>query len=149
MGARQERDVVHTFYRLTGETSWEQVVETVEASRYPVVADPWLWKSLIRDHDWVSNSQGLTMRVFPTTWGRAGVWVTVGVATYPMVRRAFWEELKGRSPRVMPHTSSMRDQLYCHIDFVRLRYPRKKSWNLDTWRPNVSYKTMIAKRCNP
>ena len=101
MGARQERDVVHTFYRLTGETSWEQVVETVEASRYPVVADPWLWKSLIRDHDWVSNSQGLTMRVFPTTWGRAGVWVTVGVATYPMVRRAFWEELKGRSPRVM------------------------------------------------
>lgn len=44
---------------------------------------------------------------------------------------------------------SMRDQMYCHIDVVRLRAPNKTSWNLDTWRPNVSYAKMLAEQCNP
>ncbi|MDU0348934.1 DUF2599 domain-containing protein [Actinomyces sp. MRS3W] len=47
-----------------------------------------------------------------------------------------------------PSTSSMRNQFYCHYDFVRIRYFRKESWNLDTRIPDKSYFGFIASGCN-
>ena len=42
----------------------------------------------------------------------------------------------------------MRDQLYCHFDFVRFRDPNKTSWNLDKNRPYVAYATLVERQCN-
>lgn len=46
------------------------------------------------------------------------------------------------------HTASMRDQYYCHFDFVRFRAPNKVSWNLDLGRPAYDYWTLIQRQCN-
>lgn len=62
---------------------------------------------------------------------------------------AGWNEVKAKTSGSREETPSMRDQMYCHIDVVRLRAPNKTSWNLDTWRPNVSYAKMLAEQCNP
>ena len=42
-------------------------------------------------------------------------------------------------------TRSMKDQYWCHADFAR----NKPQWNLEPWRPVVSWSKMISKRCNP
>lgn len=34
---------------------------------------------------------------------------------------------------------------WCHADFAR----NKPQWNLEPWRPVVSWSKMISKRCNP
>lgn len=39
----------------------------------------------------------------------------------------------------------MRDQYICHQQFAYL----KSSWNLDEWRPDVSYASTVTSLCNP
>ena len=41
----------------------------------------------------------------------------------------------------------MKDQALCHWDTIaRIK---KSTWNLETWRPDVSYARTIAALCNP
>lgn len=42
-------------------------------------------------------------------------------------------------------TQSMNDQYWCHANFAK----NKPQWNLEPWRPVVSWSTMILNRCNP
>ncbi|MPM11663.1 hypothetical protein SDC9_58013 [bioreactor metagenome] len=42
-------------------------------------------------------------------------------------------------------TQSLNDQYWCHADFAK----NKTNWNLEPWRPIVSWSTMISKSCNP
>lgn len=42
-------------------------------------------------------------------------------------------------------TESMNDQFWCHADFAKT----KAQWNLEPWRPVVSWATMLANACNP
>lgn len=140
-----------THYELVGNGSFSQVIETNDTTAYPVVADPWLGISLVKKTAWTYNSKskGYTLQVYPSTWGRsAGGTVPTSVA-YVAMRLAFWNEVKAKTSGSREETPSMRDQMYCHIDVVRLRAPNKTSWNLDTWRPNVSYAKMLAEQCNP
>jgi len=37
------------------------------------------------------------------------------------------------------------NQLRCHVDIA----PFKSPWNLDAWRPDVSYSNVLAAACNP
>lgn len=71
--------------------------------------------------------------VAPTGWARlnAGGYA-VGVAR--------WNELysKYRNRGLNTNLDGMRDQFICHQQIVALRSPRKPTWNLDEWRPNVS-----------
>ncbi len=139
-----------THYELL-EGSFVQVVEPRSDAAYPIAADPWLGKDLISKTSWSYKSayKGYTLAVYPTKWGRAGAYLTVGAATYWWLRDSVWTETKSKTAGTRENTNSMRDQLYCHVDVVRLVDPAKESWNIDTWRPHVSYTKMIEKRCNP
>lgn len=142
---------VATHFQIDGQ-SVTQVVQPNSETQYPIVADPWLGKALVSKAVWryKSASRGYTLEVYPTLWGRVGAYPTAaGLVPYGLLRSAFWNEVKAKAPGTREDTSSMRDQLYCHIDAVRFREPNKPSWNLDTWRPRVSYATMLARRCNP
>lgn len=141
---------VPTTYQINGHALTQHVQPTPE-TQYPIVADPWIGIALVSKTvwQWQASYGGYTLSVYPTWWGRAGVYPTLGVGTYFWLRSAFWDEVKAKTPGTRENTNSMRDQFYCHVDVVRLRAPNKESWNLDTWRPSVSYATMLARQCNP
>jgi hypothetical protein len=42
----------------------------------------------------------------------------------------------------------MRDQLICHEQWVAIWSPSKSTWNLDEWRPDVSYAATVNAKCN-
>lgn len=135
---------VPTHYELRGATVVQVVEHRSPSVLYPVVADPWLWKDLISSASWASSSQGWTLKVIPTTWARlnAGGYA-VGVAG--------WNELysKYKNRGLNTNLDGMRDQFICHQQIVAIRAPNKPSWNLDEWRPNVSYAATVAAQCNP
>lgn len=126
---------VPTEYTIDGHSLTQTVHHSPASTAYPVVADPWLFIDLIERTSWNGN----TLRVYPTFHGR-----TTGVAS----RWAGWDEVLNKTPGNRENTPSMRDQYYCHVDFVRIRAPRKESWNLDLNRPHISYPDLIAKQCN-
>jgi hypothetical protein len=122
------------------EVSVLQLVQVVEHRFnseivYPVTIDPWLGTALISYTRWSGNS----LQVFPTQWGR-----TASTAS----RWAAWDEVLVKTPGNRENTPSMRDQLYCHVDFVRLKEPNKTSWNLDLARPYVNYIYLVSRMCN-
>lgn len=141
----QGRDVA-THYELRGNT----IVQVVShhGAAYPVVADPWLWMNLIQDARWVFDTaaKGFTLKVTPTTWAR------VNAGSY-LVGVAGWNELyskyKDVGRRIRTNINGMRDQYICHQQFVALRSPRKSTWNLDEWRPDVGYLKTVNASCNP
>lgn len=141
---------VDTHYEVDGHQLIQEVEPTLDTA-YPIVADPWLGKALVSKTvwQWQPAYKGYTLKVYPTVWGRAGAFVTVGGATYFWLRSSFWNEVKSKTAGTREETNSMRDQFYCHVDFVRIYDPKKASWNIDTWRPNVSYKEMTRSDCNP
>ena len=44
-----------------------------------------------------------------------------------------------------PNRRSLYRQFRCHVIFA----PAKRTWNLETWRPYVSWPEMILTGCNP
>lgn len=131
---------VPTKYVLNGETLTQVVDLSGDTISFPVVADPWLNIALILRTSW----SGATLNVFPTNWARINPWASAGFAA----RWAGWDEVLSKTPGNRENTPSMRDQFYCHFDFVRWRAPNKVSWNLDASRPYVSYWDLINKQCN-
>lgn len=111
---------------------------------YPVVADPYLGFDLIQSARWVWHSEGWTMEVTPTGWARANAG-----GYLPGVYG--WDELysKYRYRGLNTNLDGMRDQYICHQQIVALRAPNKPTWNLDEWRPNVSYLETVNASCNP
>lgn len=131
-------DPVPTTYRVEGNHVVQEIRADENAS-YPITADPWLGKTLISK---VTLSyvvgKGTTYKVYPTTWGR---WTGSGA------RWSAWKEVIAINSRI--NRGNLKDQFYCHFDVVRLRAPNKASWNLDSWRPDVSYASTIRQDCNP
>jgi Protein of unknown function (DUF2599). len=129
---------VPTWYRVEG-SSVVQVVEPGANVTYPVVADPWLGIALI---DNVTRSyysgQGYRYFVYPSWWGRVGAGA--------LARWAAWSEAK--SYYYAMDRPNLTDQFYCHFD-GRLATFAKGSWNLESWRPDVSYAATLAAGCNP
>jgi hypothetical protein len=126
---------VPTHYEISGSTLTQVVEHHGLGYQYPIIADPWFGIDLIERTTWV----GGTLQVYPTWWGR-----TTGVAA----RWAAWDEVVSKTPGNRENTPSMRDQLYCHFDFVRLRAPNKPSWNLDLTVPAMDYATLVLRQCN-
>lgn len=110
---------------------------------YPVVADPYLGFSLISGASWEhKNSYGWILKVRPTGWARANTGgYVVGVFG--------WRELysKYRNRGLNTNLDGMRDQYICHQPIPLAAV--KPTWNLDEWRPNVSYVRTVSARCNP
>lgn len=131
---------VPTHYELSGNVVTQVVDTSNSAIVYPVVADPWLWRDLISSATWYRASQGWTLKVSPTGWARVfGGNYLVGVAG--------WNELyaKYRNRGLNTNLGGMKDQYICHQQAAAL----KPTWNLDEWRPNVSYAATVAALCNP
>lgn len=123
---------VSTHYEIDGDTLI-QVVEHQEGDAYPIVADPAVKGKYISKVTTAKQNGGYTVSVYPVnSWNP-----TVGASNY-------WAEYK-LYVGVLFEKPGMYDQLKCHYDFAPFKVP----WNLDTWRPDVSYSDTVAALCNP
>lgn len=131
---------VPTHYAIDGSTVIQYVEHKAGTYTYPIVADPWLGFSLISSAKWIKRSQGRTLSVKPTAWARAN-------APGYLVGVAGWNELysKYQKKGLKKNLGGMKDQYICHQQFAFF----KSSWNLDEWRPDVSYARTVATMCNP
>jgi hypothetical protein len=131
---------VATRYEVRGDTVVQIVAHTDAPVHYPVVADPWLGIDLIANAHWGWRDGGWTLFVSPTGWARAnGGGYAVGVAG--------WNELysKYKNAGLNTNLGGMKDQFICHQQFAFY----KSTYNLDEWRPDVSYAATVAAGCNP
>ena len=96
------------------------------------------------DHvEWAKWGDLSSLRVYPTSSARR----TGGQAGTDGLAAEAWGEIIALSPDAeMP---GMREQFMCHWNFAEFVEPGKVSWNLEPWRPEVSYDKMVATRCNP
>lgn len=90
---------------------------------------------------WTHPAEGYRIVVSPTDFGRNH--------TLDNPPRGLSEALKaaGHTPfRLTPKIrDSLTKQLRCHAEFA----PTKTTWDLEQWRPDVSYDDFIAALCNP
>lgn len=135
-----EGNNIPTSYAIDGNAVIQYVAHKAADYSYPVVADPWLGFSLIAGASWVKRSQGWTLSVKPTGWARAN-------APGYLVGVAGWDELysKYKNKGLNKNLGGMKDQYICHQQFAFF----KSEWNLDEWRPDVSYARTVAAKCNP
>ena len=96
------------------------------------------------DHvEWAKWGDLSSLRVYPTPAARK----TSGQANTETLADEAWTEILTLSPdAALP---GMREQFLCHWNFAEFVEPGKKSWNVEPWRPEVSYEEMVATRCNP
>lgn len=96
------------------------------------------------DHVEWENSKRL--RVYPTTATRfiapQRLSPLDGVS-----KQLAWQEVLSMAPEA--NKNNLRDQFYCHWDWVSIRAPRRESWNLDTDSPDVGYWSTVFQSCNP
>ncbi len=135
---------VATHYEIRSENLVQVVDHRGSDVAYPVVADPYLGFDMIKSASWVHHSEGWTLQVTPTGWSRfnAGGYVP-GVYGW----RELYAKYKDRG--LNTNLDGMRDQYICHQQIVAVRAPNKATWNLDEWRPNVSYAQTLNASCNP
>jgi hypothetical protein len=104
----------------------------------------WLGADLVSSASWrFTSGWGWTLSVTPTAWARANCCgAQSGVAA-----SAGWDELysKYKNAGLNTNLGGMRDQYICHFQFAAF----KSTWNLDEWRPDVSYADTVAALCNP
>ncbi|NNH05867.1 DUF2599 domain-containing protein [Cellulomonas fimi] len=94
----------------------------------------WLATRTVEATAWGDREGGESLAVTPTAWARAS-----GAAA----ERLTWTQLVALEPRA--DSPTMRDQLSCH----QLGAPDKATWNLEPWRPDVGWLSVVAARCNP
>ncbi len=131
---------VPTYYSVKGDMVIQHVLHKDANYSYPIVADPWLGFNLISSAKWKRRSEGWTLMVSPTKWARANApRYSVGVAG--------WNELyaKYKNKGLNKNLGGMKKQYICHQQFAFF----KSTWNLDEWRPNVSYAQTVNSKCNP
>ncbi len=96
---------------------------------------------------WAHGWAGWTLKVYPSVCGRLTAAVdpravfdqAIDTAAAPAGEPARWD----------PDAGSMYEQFRCHAWGAQIVDPTKPSWNLDTWRPLVSWSTEIRYACNP
>lgn len=140
-----QRRPVATRYEVRGTTVVQIVDHRATDVQYPVVADPYLGIDLISSAAWeYYPGDGWTLKVTPTWWARA-------TATNSIAASYGWSELyaKYRDRGLCCNLDGMRDQYICHHVVVGVRDPNKATWNLDEWRPDVSYAETVNTYCNP
>ena len=96
------------------------------------------------DHvTWAKWGDLSSLRVYPTPAARRA---SGHAGTQPLAQAA-WNEVLTLSPDAA--IPGMWEQFLCHWNLAEFAQPGKASWNLEPWRPEVSYEEMVAKRCNP
>lgn len=124
-------EAVETYYEIL-ENQLVQVVDHADGAVYPIVADPAVKGRHISKVKIKSVKQGKIVSVYPVN-----SWSLTNFKNY-------WAEYK-LYVRSAYEGKKFYNQLLCHRDFA----PFKTPWNLDSWRPNVSYWDTVAAACNP
>jgi Protein of unknown function (DUF2599) len=101
-----------------------------------------------RGSHWTYNSlfTGYTLHVEMTACGRATAWANPKAVFNDAVASASGRP-QGKGSTWDPNPGSMFEQFECHAR--GLPAVVKGTWNLDSWRPQVSWVTEIRERCNP
>lgn len=92
---------------------------------------------------WAKWGDLSSLRVYPTASARRA---SGHAGTEPLAAEA-WNEILALAPDAA--IPGMQEQFMCHWNFAEFVEPGKVSWNLEPWRPEVSYEKMVATRCNP
>lgn len=100
----------------------------------PLTVTVHLGASVVAGTEWGTREGGESLAVTPSAWGRVS-----GQTGYALG----WADVVRREPTAQ--TSAMEKQFRCH----QLGAPDKATWNLEPWRPDVSYLAYVAARCNP
>lgn len=144
---------VKTFYEIDGLKLIQTVVPTSEAV-YPIVADPTTFSTYFSSSKWIVRSGVRSLSLTPSTVTRLGGVISLGSIT--SVTKAFasnavikdsWNKLynKYKGSSYWKNTDGMRDQYVCHFRFAFF----KSEFNLEPSRPNVSFASTVASKCNP
>lgn len=97
------------------------------------------------DHtEWVHWDGGSSLRVYPTSSGRAAARQLGADGTDA---DEAWSEVLALAPDA--NTPGMREQFVCHWEAAEFAQPGKTSWNIEPWRPVVDATEMIRSGCNP
>jgi Protein of unknown function (DUF2599) len=87
---------------------------------------------------WLNRPQGGTLSITPSGIAQAiGIPAATGVMNNAL-------SIAGFRPYSQAVYNSLFEQLQCHL-FFKFKTP----YNLDTWRPSVSWAYELAKLCNP
>ena len=106
-----------------------------QTTEYPVTARATVVLRALERATWAEDLEGgRSLQVVPSKWGRSG---SSGA------REAVWRSTIALEPAA--DTDVMGYQLRCHA----LGAPEKASWNLEPWRPDVSYLEYVLAKCNP
>lgn len=128
-----EGEDLDTHYKIDGNTI-TQHVDTADAA-FPVTADPDICRNRIRRVTFGQRGGRTTMFVLPTKCGR----VVGALSGWREANREGGRRYRGSRER------SLWKQYNCHFDVV----PFKRTWNLEPWRPNVSWFRVYRSGCNP
>ena len=101
---------------------------------YPLTVTVHLGTTVVTSTEWGTREGGESLAVTPSAWGRVS-----GQTGYTLG----WADVVRLEPTAQ--TSVMEKQFRCH----HLGAPDKATWNLEPWRPDVSYLSYVAARCNP
>ena len=104
----------------------------------------------VRYQDSPTPRCGWSLHVTPTLLARASAFNPVISDT---VAAEGWTELyedyQNVARGIKRNLGGLENQYICHAEFVAVRAPRKPSWDLDEWRPDVSFWATVRASCNP
>ena len=142
---------VTTSYEIRDGALVQKVDHKQQGVQYPVVADP----DLVKSAKWENTEEGWTLYVAPTGWARAQAASSLyyrpdhsykgGLLGWMEVLEKYGNAGRG----IKTNLNGMKNQWICHQQFVGIVKYNKETWNLDEWRPEVSYKDTVAAECNP
>lgn len=145
---------ISTSYEIRDGALVQKVDHKQQGVQYPVVADPYFGPDLTKSAEWKNTEDGWTLYVTPTYWARSEAWNTILAPDYTYQLGLFgWSEIREKYGNVgrgiKTNRVGMRNQWVCHQQFVGIADREKETWNLDEWRPEVSYGATVRARCNP
>lgn len=109
---------------------------TAQASPEPTSGDS---RRYVQAAWWEDNAEGARLRVVPTPTGRAAAVVAPHVAFRAALDVAGWRDLDAET------FWGLDNQYHCHADL----FNDKASWNVETYRPAVTYTENLAAYCQP
>lgn len=126
---------LETYFTTDGVSLTQHVLHNVEGVVYPVTADPWGKPAMVDRVEWVKTQDGWSLHVYMTWYGFIASKLDPSAAFREVMQKA-----------CITWTRKFFYQFACHVQFA---YPWKESWNLDLWRPDVSYAQTLLYACNP
>ena len=117
-----------------GQLRVDLVLDDAPAGSSPLAVTVHLGTTVVAGTEWGVREGGESLAVTPSAWGRVS-----GQTGYALG----WADVVRLEPAAQ--TPVLEKQFRCH----QLGAPDKATWNLEPWRPDVSYLAYVAARCNP